>query len=299
MITTTSFAEYDDSGLELLRQNGLKIVLNPYKRKIKEEEIIELARGAIGIIAGTENISRDTLMKLPDLRVISRCGAGLDSIDLAAAKELSIEVLNTPDAPTIAVAELTVGLILSLLRKIIAMDVLLRAGKWEKMMGNLLNGKKIGILGFGRIGKKVAALLGPFGCSISYYDPLVEPGVTGSNRLSKEDLIKWADILTVHVSTKELVLGKGELSSMKKGAWLINVSRGGNVDESSLYELLKDGYLGGASLDVFENEPYRGSLKELSNVILTPHIGSYAKEARVKMELEAVNNLLKGLRERR
>ncbi|MCX5713881.1 MAG: hydroxyacid dehydrogenase, partial [Candidatus Omnitrophica bacterium] len=174
--------------------------------------------------------------------------------------ELGIAVFSTPDAPTIAVAELTVGLILNILRKITIMDSLVKAGKWEKMMGNLLNGKKIGIIGFGRIGKKVASLLEPFGCSITYYDPFVEDGASGLSRLSKEDLIRWAEILTLHVSTKELVLGKKELCSMKKGAWLINVSRGGTIDETSLYELLKNGYLGGAALDVFENEPYRGSL---------------------------------------
>jgi D-3-phosphoglycerate dehydrogenase len=293
--TTTSFGKYDNEPLDLLRRNGFETVLNPYGRKVKKEEVFELCRGVVGIIAGTELMDAEILEKLTDLKVISRCGTGLDNIDLSAAKRLGIKVFNTPDAPTIAVAELTIGLILNLLRKINRMDFALRQDRWEKLMGNLLCGKTVGIIGFGRIGRKVAELLKHFGCKIKYYDTGIAVEGQDAERVELSELLKDSDIISIHVSTKEQVLGEDEIEQMKKGAWFVNVSRGGVVDESALYHALKDGRLAGAALDVFEQEPYKGKLRELDNVILTPHIGSYAKEARIKMEIEAAENLLKGL----
>ncbi len=307
-ITTSLFGKDNVKPVDILKNNGFEVILNPYGRTLKGNEIIELCEGATGIIAGTEILDVDTLECLTktypqssvlspqSLKVISRCGAGLDNVDVNVANRLGIKVFNTPDAPTLAVAELTVGLILDLLRKVSWMDREFRGGKWQKRMGNLLCGKKVGIKGFGRIGKKVAELLKPFGCEIAYADPFVEDGLLGLCRLSLEDLLKRADIVTIHVGVHERLIGEKELQLMKKGAWLINTSRGGVVDEAILYEYLKNGYLSGAALDVFEEEPYAGPLKELNNVILTPHIGSYAKEARVRMEMEAVENLLRGLR---
>lgn len=296
-ITTTSFGKYDEKPIVLLKNKGFEVVLNPYERKLKESEIVELCEGSTGIVAGTETLDAGILKKLPNLKAVSRCGTGLDNVDLEAAERLGIKVFNTPDAPTLAVAELTVGLMLDLLRKVSHMDRKLREDQWQKRMGNLLCGKKVGIKGFGRIGKKVALLLKPFGCEIVYADPIVEDGTLGFRRLSLEDLLSWADIISIHVSVSERLIGEKEFQLMKKGAWLVNTSRGGVVDESILYEYLKNGYLSGAALDVFEEEPYNGPLKELDNVILTPHIGSYAKEARVEMEMQAVVNLLKGLRD--
>lgn len=297
VISTSSFGKYDNSPLEFCKENGYKVVLNPYMRKVKPHELIELARNAVGLIAGTEIITEDILSKLSFLKVISRCGVGLDNIDIDAAKRLGIEVFNTPDVPTLAVAELTVELILNLLRKVNPMDRALRKGIWEKQMGNLLYRKKVGILGFGRIGRKVAELLKPFHCEISYADPFVEDGILGLNRLSKQDLLGWSDIVSIHVSEKDRILGKKEIGLMKKGVWLVNTSRGEVIDEDALYCALKEGYFSGAAIDVFNEEPYQGLLKELDNVVLTPHIGSYAKEVRVEMEMQAVKNLLTGLSE--
>lgn len=306
-ITATSFGKCDKEPLNLLEKSGLKVVLNPYGRTLKGNEIIELCEGATGIIAGTEILDVDTLECLTktysqssvlspqSLKVISRCGAGLDNVDVNMANRLGIKVFNTPDAPTLAVAELTIGLMLNLLRKISQMDNELRRGQWDKKMGNILSGKRVGIKGFGRIGKKVAELLKPFDCEIAYADPFVEDGLLGLRRLSLGDLLKWADIVTIHIGVRERLIGEKELQLMKKGAWLVNTSRGGVVDEDALCEALENRHLAGAALDVFEQEPYAGPLRELDNVILTPHIGSYAKEARIKMEIQAVGNLLKGL----
>ena len=233
---------------------------------------------------------------MPELKVISRCGAGLDNVDLEKAKELDIKVFSTPYGPTLAVAELTLGLMLDLLRKITTMDRELRTGVWKKQMGSLLTGKKVGILGCGRIGQKVAELLATLGVQIAYYDICSFEG--GILLMSKNELLSWADIITLHCSANEdgkPVIGESELNLMKDNSWLINASRGGLVDENALYSALNEGKLAGAALDVFDNEPYEGPLRSLDNVILTPHIGSYAKEGRIQMEKDAVQNLINGL----
>ena len=300
-ITTSSFAKFDDQPLRLLKNSGFEIVLNPYGRKISGEEVVELAAETVGLIAGTEPLNGSVLKKLPLLKVISRCGVGMDNVDLEAAAQLNIKVFNTPFGPTLAVAEVTVGLILDLLRKTTLMDREMRAGIWKKRMGNLLCGKKVGIIGFGRIGQKTAELLRAFGCEIGYYDNLRIKGLKDLRikKLELDELLRKSDIVTVHVSGKyeKPLLGAKELQMIKKGTWLVNVARGGVVDEKALLSALKDGHLAGAALDVFEKEPYSGPFKELDNVILTPHIGSYAKEARVEMEMQAASNLIEGLKE--
>jgi len=300
-ITTTSFAKFDDQPLRLLKDAGFEMVLNPRRRKLSGDEVVELASDSVGLIAGTECLDKPTLEKLFSLKVVSRCGVGMDSVDIEAVEKLNIKLFNTPFGPTLAVAELTVGLIFDLLRKITLMDREMRAGTWKKSMGNLLHGKKVGIIGFGRIGKKTGELLSAFGCKICYYDSVSIEGLTNLviKRFEMDKLLRESDIVSVHVSGKyeKPLLGAKELEMMKDGAWLVNVARGGVVDEEALFEALKEGHLSGAALDVFEKEPYDGTFKKLDNVILTPHIGSYAKEARIKMECASVENLLKGLRE--
>lgn len=303
-ITTSSFGECNKNPVDLLMDNGFDVIMNPFRRTLKGNEIVDLCKGCIGIIAGTEVLNARALESLTqsmipvsDLKVISRCGAGLDNVALDAARNLGIKVFNTPDAPTLAVAELTVGLILNLLRKISYMDRNVRSEHWKKSMGNILSGKKVGIIGFGRIGKKVAGLLKALGCKVRYYDVRTEVSDCGTERVELDELLKSSDIVSIHVSLKELLIGDVEINKMKKGAYLINVSRGGVVKEEALYAALKNGHLSGAAIDVFEQEPYSGPLKELDSAILTPHIGSYALETRVEMEEQAVENLLKGLKE--
>lgn len=295
-VTTSSFAEYDKAPLEILRKAGYKVVTNSYKRRLRAEEVLKLCKDAVGIIAGTESLDSSVLSKLPYLKAISRCGAGVENIDLNFTGKHKIKIYNTPDAPTQAVAELTVGLILNLLRKINQMDYGIKNGKWEKLMGNLLAGKKIGIIGFGRIGRRVAELLRAFNCEIAYHDPFVKNKLLSFKRIAKEKLLAWADIVTIHASTGEMVLGAKELKLMRKGAWLVNVSRGMAIKEGALCDALRRNLLRGAALDVFSQEPYNGKLTKLTNVVLTSHIGSYAKESRITMEEQAVENLLKGLK---
>jgi len=296
-ITTSSFAQFSDEPLRLLDEADISYVLNPHGRKLTENEAISFLNGCIGVAAGTEPLTARLMKSLPDFRVISRCGSGTDNVDMAAAEKRGIVVCNTPDGPTLAVAELTLGYALNLLRKVTQMDRELRTGKWKKRMGNNLKGKKLGIVGFGRIGQAVASVFSPLGVLVAFNDPVAESDAYPKFRV--KDLLAWADILSLHCSKTggECSLFTTErLRIMKPGSWVINASRGGVVEENALYELIKSGHLAGAAMDVFEQEPYNGPLKELSNVILTPHIGSYAMESRIQMEIDTIRNLLDALK---
>lgn len=271
-ISTSSFAEYDKLPLKLLNDAGMDAQVNPYRRKLTLDECLSLYKDIDGLIAGTEALTAEVLKSARNLRVISRCGVGMDNIDLEVAKQQGIKVFNTPDSPTVAVAELTVGLMLALLRHVPLGDRDIRAGRWQKRMGNLLQGKKVGIIGFGRIGQKVAELVLGFGAQVVYCDPAVNRA--DYSRMSLEKLLSQADIVSLHLSggvNNAPLLGDRELRSMKQGSWLINCARGGVVDEEALSRLLQEGWLSGAAVDVFEQEPYTGPLAKLDNVILTPY----------------------------
>jgi len=298
LISTSSFGEYDKSPVRLLESHGFEVVFNPYKRKLRLEEVAELAKDCDGIIAGTEPLTEEVFKKLHHLKAISRCGAGLDNVDVGAARKHGIAVKAIPDAPTQAVAELTVALILNVLRRINLMDKQVRSGAWSKEMGRLLSGKIVGIIGLGRIGKRAAELLRPFEVKILASEPKPDRKWVKENKVrltSLEELLRESDVVTLHIPYTEEnrnLINAGRLRIMKRGAILINTSRGGLVDEDALYHALKSGHLGGAALDAMETEPYHGPLKELDRVILTPHIGSYALEARLQMEMEAAKNLI-------
>jgi D-3-phosphoglycerate dehydrogenase len=230
--------------------------------------------------------------------VISRCGAGLDNVDLKSADELKIKVYNTPDAPTDAVAELTVGLMLDCLRLISKTDRNIRKGIWEKPMGSLLRSKNTGIIGFGRIGRALSKILQAFGSNVFAYDIAAVAGSQGVQIVPFEELIRKSDIISLHIpasSEKKYIIDAPVISMMKEGAYLFNVARGGLVDEDALFQALRSGKIAGAGIDTFESEPYSGKLMEMENVVLTSHIGSYARDSRILMEKQAVLNLLKGL----
>ena len=295
-ITTSSFAEFSDEPLRLFDEYNIAYKLNPHGRKLTEGETINMLHGCVGVAAGTEPLTARVMDALPDLKVISRCGVGMDNVDLKAATERGIIVCNTPDGPTLAVAELTLGYALAMLRKVYQMDRELREGVWKKRMGNILKGKKLGIIGFGRIGQAVASIFAPLGVEVAFNDPVVTSNLYC--KMTLIELLKWADIHSFHCSKSGgecSIFGTGKLGLMKPGSWIINASRGGILDELALYEMLKSGHLAGAAIDVFEQEPYDGRLKRLENVILTPHIGSYARESRIQMEMDTIKNLIEAL----
>ena len=226
----------------------------------------------------------------------------MDGVDLEAARSRKIVVRNTPDDPTRAVAELTLAYVLDLLRRVSLMDRELRSGVWKKRMGGLLLGKRLAVIGFGRIGRAVAELFSRMGCEVGFWDPAVDSDVTVGDstyrRMDKNSLLAWADILSLHCAKPAdgcLVLDRESIALMKKGAFLINAARGGLADEDALAAALENEMLAGAALDVFGREPYSGPLTKMDQVVLTPHIGSYAVESRVEMETQSVSNLLESL----
>ena len=295
LITTSSF-DTETEQISQLKQLGYEVVLNPFKRRLTEDEVASLmGDDVIGMIAGVEPLTRRVMDAAPNMAVISRCGIGMDSVDVEAAAEKNIEVLNTPDAPTKAVAELTIGLILDVLRGISNQDRAIRQSKWERPMGGLLGKKTLGLIGYGRIGQMVARYAEVFGARVIAHDPF------SGQKTSFDELLSDADIVSLHIPysrENHHIIDAQALSKMKKSAILINASRGGLVDESALYDALKTGDIAGAALDVFEDEPYTGSLTELDNIVLTAHVGSYAKEARVEQEILAAQNLLDALQKK-
>jgi D-3-phosphoglycerate dehydrogenase len=303
-ITTSSFAEVSPEPLRLLERAGFRYRLNPHRRPLRRAETLELLTDCEGVVAGTEILDADILRQLPELRIISRCGTGLENVDLETAFELGIAVRNTPDALTDAVAELALAGILATLRSVVTGDREIRSGHWRKPMGRLLRGKTVGIVGLGRIGSALAGLLRPFDVEILGHDKKPDTDFAAKHQIELcplDELLRRAEIVTLHLPLgpeSRQLLNRERLESMRQGAILVNCSRGGLVDEGSLYRLLSEGRLGGAHLDTFESEPYEGPLRELPNVLLTPHIGSYAAESRALMELQSVQNLVDFFQER-
>jgi len=297
LIGPSSFAETDKTPLTRLIAAGYEVIDNPYKRKLTKKELLDIFDDdTVGLIAGLETLDREVLGKCR-VQAISRVGAGLSNVDLEAARDLGIRVFNTPDAPTSAVAELTIGAMLCLLRMISLMDQALHEGKWQKKIGIQLQGKTVAIIGFGRIGRRVAEMLSPFDVRILVVDPFIDESACAVYRKANlQAALPEADIVTIHSSGQDCIIGEKEFPILKKGAYLLNVARGGVISEKALEKALEDGTVAGAWLDTFEEEPYKGPLSNYPNVILTPHVGSYTAECRLQMENEAVDNLLNYLK---
>ena len=299
LISPSSFGKCGNEPLQILEKTNYELIYNPYGRKLTEDEVIELGgEDLVGIVAGVEPLNAKVIDQLPNLKCISRVGVGVDSVDLKYTEKMNIQVLNTPDGPTRAVAELTVGLAMNLLRCITIADTNLKNNNWKKEIGNLILGKKVGIFGLGRIGKLTSKLFQNLGASVQAYDLYPDSEYLENNNIdlvSIDQLFNTSDIISIHVpgsKNNTPIICSNELNLMKKSAYLINVSRGGVVDEEALYNILKSNKISGAALDVFLEEPYNGNFLKLKNVILTPHLGSYALEGKLKMEIDAVNNLV-------
>ena len=300
LISTSSFNLANFAQLSDLKKAGVEVKLNPFATRLTEEQVIDLlGTDTIGLIAGLEPLTQNVLKSAKSLKVIARVGTGLDSVDLVAAKELEIIVLNTPDAPTKAVAELTIAHILGLLRHVSQADRQIRSGVWKGLMGSLLETKTVGIVGFGRIGKRVATLLSAFGASVIISDAQVKSG--DFQNVGLDELCTRSDVVSLHLPYSEAthhIIDEKRMNLMKKGSFIVNISRGGLVDEAMLLVALKSGHIAGAALDCFEQEPYEGELRNLENVQITAHMGSYARETRDLMEQEASRLLVNALHEK-
>ena len=253
----------------------------------------------IVVIRSATKLTKEVLDKAEQLKIIARCGVGIDNVDIDFAKSKNIFVTNSPSANLISVVELTVALIISVSRKLSLADSHLKKGEWNRsqFLGNELYGKTLGIVGFGKAGRLVAERMKSFGMSIVFYDPYVTDWNGSEESIKLDDLLRTADVVSIHViKTKdtENLISKDMLDLLKPSSVIINTSRGGVLDEDYLFELLESEKIFGAGLDVYSNEPpknvdrYKGL-----NLVTTPHIGASTNEAQLKAGLETIENIKK------
>ena len=299
LITTIPFGGKKKELLKILDKENIQYFINPYDRKITEKELQDLIYDYDFLIAGTEPITKNVLKNAKKLKLISRVGAGVGNIDLNIAKKFGIKISYTPNAPTNSVSEITLTFILMILREINSFNYAMHQKIWLKKSTNGLESSSIGIIGFGRIGKKVYKALKSLSTKkLLVYDPFQakKNKIKNIEFVSLNKLLKNSDIVTIHVpnnkSTDNLINSK-TINLMKKEASIINTSRGSIINEKDIYDALKAKRIKFAALDVFIKEPYIGKLNKLDNCILTPHISSLTVQTRKKMELEAINEVLR------
>ena len=270
------------------------------KSTSKEEDLANHIKDSeIVVIRSATKLTKEVLDKAEQLKIIARCGVGIDNVDLDFAKSKNIFVTNAPSANLISVVELTVALIISASRKLSLADSHLKKGEWNRseFLGYELYGKTLGIVGFGKAGRLVADRMKSFGMSIVFYDPYVTDWNGSEESIELDDLLRTADVVSIHViKTKdtENLISKDMLDLLKPSSIIVNTSRGGVLDEDYLFELLESEKIFGAGLDVYSNEPpenvdrYNGL-----NLVTTPHIGASTNEAQLKAGLETIENIKK------
>jgi D-3-phosphoglycerate dehydrogenase len=300
LVTPTSLKpDSDNPALEQLRSFAGELVFNTLGRPLTADELVPLLDGCTGCVAGLDAFTAKTLENASGLKIISRYGAGVDNVDLATAKARGIVVCNTPGVNAQAVADLTMALLICLARKVHILDRKMRQGQWTRSTGVELYYKTIAVLGLGMVGKSVAKRAAGFSMNIIAYDPFMDAEYAKANGITVstfEECVQKADFLCLHLplteKTRHLISGS-VMRSMKPGAIIVNTARGGLIDETAAYELLKSGHLGGLGLDVYEEEPPKIDLfSGLENVVLTPHTAAHTAEATAAMAALAVQNLI-------
>ena len=302
LITTVPFGKENRMPLDLLEMHNIEYVINPLNKKLTEDDLVGLISDYDVIIAGTEKITDKVMTKGDNVKFISRVGIGLDSVDLLAAERHGIIVSYTPDAPAPAVADLTMGLMYSLLRKVHEANIQLHQGNWHRYFGKRLADCSIGLIGAGRVGSLVLKNLQALGCKrILYYDKKVRFKEENNEQVvfsDKEEIYKMCDIISLHIpldiETKNMITIK-EMRLMKKNSFLINTARGGIINERDLCIALQEKLIAGAAIDAFEDEPYSGELVKHDNCILTAHMGSMTADCRARMEIEATEEAIRFL----
>ncbi len=298
-------APLHEKAIDVLKNAGFEVVYEEYP---DEERLIELAGDVDAIIVRSKpKVTRRVIEAAPKLKVIGRAGVGLDNIDLNAAKERGIKVVNSPAASSRSVAELAMALMFNVARKIAFADRKMREGVWAKKqcMGIELEGKTLGIVGFGRIGYQIAKIAKAMGMNVLLYDPYPNEErakEVGGTFVSLEDLLKESDVVTLHVPLVDAtyhLINEERLKLMKPTAILINAARGAVVDTNALVKALEEGWIAGAGLDVFEEEPLPKDhpLTKLDNVVLTPHIGASTVEAQMRAGVQVAEQIVEILKE--
>jgi D-3-phosphoglycerate dehydrogenase len=290
---------------EMSRDAGFEVDVRP---GLPPDQLLAAVAECEGLVVRSAvRVTAEMLAAAGRLKVVGRAGAGLDTIDVEAARARGITVLNTPGQNANAVAELVMGLMLALIRQLMPAHQALSAGRWEKTRfnGTELVGKTLGLVGFGAVGRRMAALARGFEMEVLAYDPLVKPeAITagGARPVGLKELLPAADFLSLHLpltsETRNLISREVIFNVLKPGARLINCARGGLVDEAALAEALTSGRLAGAGLDVFENEPPSADnpLLALENVVVIPHLGATTAEAQVNVARSIAAQMIEHLR---
>jgi D-3-phosphoglycerate dehydrogenase len=300
LVTARSFGRSRPELREELEGAVHEVRWNDLGRPLTADELREAITGVDGVIAGVDRFDAEVIAAAPRLRVIARHGTGTDGVDLDAARRAGVVVTNTPGANAAAVAELAIGLMFALARRIPEGDRRVRSGEYGALPGIQLGGRTVGLIGLGRAGSEVARRAAALGCTVLAYDPAVsaeQARAVGARLLEQEQVVADADFLSLHVpvtdATRDLV-DAGFLSRMKRGAFLVNTARGELVVEEDLAEALDTGRLAGAALDTTRAEPPRpdNPLLQRDDVILTPHTGADTDEARAAMGRAALDDLL-------
>ena len=300
LITTVPFAETNKLPIELLDAAGIEYVINPLNKKLTADELEAMVGEFDAVIAGTELISKSVLENAPRLKIISRVGVGLDGVDLNVARDRDIVVTYTPDAPAPAVAELTIGNIISLLRGTHRSNLMMHEKKWERIFGRRISEVTIGIIGAGRIGGRVLRRLSAFGSPRILVNDIA-PNLQVAPQLKiewvdKETIYRESDVISLHVPLSKAtnnMITSSEIALMKFDALLVNVARGGIINEADLADALISKRIAGAAIDCFDFEPYAGPLTEIDSCLLTSHMGSMSVDCRSRMEIEATEEIIR------
>jgi phosphoglycerate dehydrogenase-like enzyme len=301
----TTFPEAFDSreAQALLQQAGSEVRFYYPQGTLTEDEVIDLLRGVDALIAGSEPLSRRVLESSPTLKIIARTGVGTDSIDLQTARARGVRVTITPGLTAKCVADMTMGLLLCAARRICFNDTMIRHGEWQRTIGIDLAGKALGIIGVGAIGKLVAKRARAFEMNILANDLIQDPAWAAEHEVSYvelDELLQRSDFVSLHVPlTNETrgLIGEPQLRRMKPTAFLINTARGPIIVEQALCESLREGWIAGAALDVFTQEPPRGSpLLRLENVVMTAHVGAWGDATWAAMARQAATEVVRALR---
>ena len=303
LVSARSFRKMEGDHWRVLKEAGYEIVTPEQDQPLKEAEMIALVGDVDAALVGNDAVTERVIAAAPHLKVVSKHGVGVDNVDVPAATRAGLIVTNTPGANQVAVAEMTVALIMGLARKLAYHDTVVKSGGWNRIMGTELAGKTVGLVGLGRIGKEVVLRLKGFQVKFLAYDVYQDTAFAaehGVRFVTLDELLANSDIVTLHAvltADTKFLIGEKELAQMKPGAYLVNTARGGLIEEQALARALKENRLAGAGLDVFADEPPTNSplLPLGEKVLLAPHLGAQTTETVLRMGKMAAENIVQVL----
>lgn len=288
-ITPSSFGSSSKQALDILNSNFIIASTNKEGRRLTKSETINILNGCDGVIAGLEIYDNEVFENCPKLRVISRVGIGTDNIDFDAAKKYNVQILNTPEEPAYAVAEMTLSMMLFFSKNINFFNENTHNKVWKKKINKSLKNSNILIIGYGRIGQYLDTFLRPFGANIMISDPLFKDL---PNYIDLNDGIKKADFISLNANTEKTIIDKDQFKLLKKGVIILNPSRQVLINTNLVIDYINKDIISSIWFDAFTKEPYEGSMIGIKNIYLSPHISTYTDICRKNMEMKAVTNLM-------